>query len=225
MSNKKDIVDYYELLHLSRSADKKEIKKKYFELVKKYHPDVIEQLNPEEQNKIYLINEAYKTLVDDSLREKYDKDLEANTKSVHLDDKEAARKYFALGRKYMHEKEFSKAVKAFRKGLQYDGGNAQAWSILGKALSEMGNLHDAATCSKRAVEINDSSGELFANLAGIYEKAGMIHLAIKNYQMAAMWSPSNSSYRSKLNELKEKKECIEKPDGFMDKLKKFFKGK
>lgn len=63
--------DYYELLGVDRDAGKKEIKKAYRRLAKKYHPDSGSEEASEEKFK--KINEAYRVLSDDEKREKYDR--------------------------------------------------------------------------------------------------------------------------------------------------------
>ena len=60
--------DPYEILGLSKDATFSEIKKKYLELVKKYHPDILmgkgadEEIIQEGTKKLQEINEAYKIL-------------------------------------------------------------------------------------------------------------------------------------------------------------------
>ncbi len=64
-------IDYYELLEVSRNADKTVIKKAYRKLAMKYHPDK----NPNDskaEEKFKSINEAYQVLGDQEKRSIYD---------------------------------------------------------------------------------------------------------------------------------------------------------
>ncbi|MFC1801485.1 molecular chaperone DnaJ [Nanoarchaeota archaeon] len=62
--------DYYEILGVSKSSSKEEIKKAYKKLAKKYHPDI----NKEEgaEAKFKEINEAVSILADEQKRQQYD---------------------------------------------------------------------------------------------------------------------------------------------------------
>ncbi len=65
-------LSYYEILEISRDADKTTIKKAYRKMAKQYHPDK----NPgdkEAEHKFKLCNEAYQCLSDDQQRSIYDR--------------------------------------------------------------------------------------------------------------------------------------------------------
>jgi molecular chaperone DnaJ len=62
--------DYYDILGVSRSADKSEVKKAYRRLARQYHPDVNKADDAE--SKFKEINEAYEVLSDDDKRARYD---------------------------------------------------------------------------------------------------------------------------------------------------------
>ena len=59
----------YEILELKPNASEQDIKKAYYTLSKKYHPDKCKDTNATE--KFQQINSAYQILLDDKVREKY----------------------------------------------------------------------------------------------------------------------------------------------------------
>uniref|UniRef100_V5GLP0 Putative lethal tumorous imaginal disc protein n=1 Tax=Ixodes ricinus TaxID=34613 RepID=V5GLP0_IXORI len=63
--------DYYEVLGVSRNSNQKDIKKAYYQLAKKYHPDT-NKGDPEAAKKFQEVSEAYEILSDDSKRQQYD---------------------------------------------------------------------------------------------------------------------------------------------------------
>ncbi len=60
--------DYYETLGINKSASKEEIKKAFYKMAHKYHPDK----KGGNESKFKEVNEAYQVLSDDSKRSKYD---------------------------------------------------------------------------------------------------------------------------------------------------------
>ena len=63
--------DYYDVLGVSRNADKTEIKTAFRKLAREYHPDVSKHADAE--TKFKEINEAYEVLSDDDKRARYDR--------------------------------------------------------------------------------------------------------------------------------------------------------
>lgn len=62
--------DFYEVLGISKSASKDDIKNAYRKLAKQYHPDV--NKDPDAPKKFEEIQEAYDVLYDDTKRQQYD---------------------------------------------------------------------------------------------------------------------------------------------------------
>jgi DnaJ-class molecular chaperone len=81
--------NYYEILEISKHSSQYEIKKSYFNLALKHHPDrnrhLVNDEYKENEEKFKEITLAFKVLYDPIEREKYDQMLEAkNTKRKHV---------------------------------------------------------------------------------------------------------------------------------------------
>jgi len=63
--------DYYQILGVSRNASAKDIKKAYYQLAKKYHPDVNKD-DPKAAKQFQEVSEAYEVLSDEGKRQQYD---------------------------------------------------------------------------------------------------------------------------------------------------------
>lgn len=83
---KRSASNYYEILGVSYDASSMEIKKAYYALAKKYHPDA----NPTDNSKKFReISEAYSTLINPDKKEEYDMKLSAGSFTSKKDSKES----------------------------------------------------------------------------------------------------------------------------------------
>ena len=68
--------DYYKVLQISRDASTVDVRKAFFNLAKKYHPDLNTHKREEDRQQAKIlfqeINEAHQILADEKLRAKYD---------------------------------------------------------------------------------------------------------------------------------------------------------
>ena len=80
--------NYYEILEIPKNSSQYEIKKSYFILALKHHPDRNRHLVNEEyienEDKFKEITKAFKVLHDPIEREKYDQILETKSPKIHV---------------------------------------------------------------------------------------------------------------------------------------------
>lgn len=77
-------MDYYEILGVSKNADKDEIKGAFRKLARQYHPDVNKAADAEEKFK--ELGKAYETLMDDEKRALYDRYGEDGLRNAGFDN-------------------------------------------------------------------------------------------------------------------------------------------
>ena len=85
-------IDYYEILEISRTADKESIKKAYRKLALQFHPDR-NQGDSEAESKFKDINEAYRVLSTGSTKRRYDRmwNTHVGRKQIKKDYEESTR--------------------------------------------------------------------------------------------------------------------------------------
>ncbi len=75
--------NYYEILEVNKKASKEIIDKAYKVLIKKYHPDLYsDEKQQYAERKTKEINEAYRILSNEFLREQYDNELEKQVENM-----------------------------------------------------------------------------------------------------------------------------------------------
>ena len=72
---KGNIINYYEIFNIPVDAVKEDIRSAFCNLVKIYHPDISHKNTEIERKKIDLIIKGYKILIDDTLRNDYNRYL------------------------------------------------------------------------------------------------------------------------------------------------------
>jgi len=93
--------DHYKILGIQRSATTEEVKKAYFDLAKKYHPD---SGDASAVKKFYQISTAYKILSDLSAKKSYDSHLESS-KKVKLTENISESSFYSSKRESYRDEE------------------------------------------------------------------------------------------------------------------------
>src|SRR5579872_498864 len=207
--------NHYEALGLPPTATPEQIKRKYRELARRYHPDV--NASAEAANRIISINQAYRVLGDPDRRATYDAErLVAQTPSAprpqarpaaQQRQSAAAREpdgtvhFDGFGRAYTRPK--APARKAPPPRATADTQTKPLARILSEAKLAFIN-RDYTGCYKlcqEALQINPREAAAHEILGDIYLHRGDSERASTAFSYAVQFNPRNQSAQAKLNRL------------------------
>jgi curved DNA-binding protein CbpA len=138
MTNKEK---YYEILQLNHSATRKDIKKAYRELAKKWHPDKYaddQEYCKKAQEQFILITEAYEKLINDSENEE---SVSFTNIKVNVNDKnDQAQTYYNLGVYAYENDEWKEAIDYFSQAIKINNSFAEAYFYRGTILEKQNYL-------------------------------------------------------------------------------------
>lgn len=210
--------DYYKILGVSPTVSQDEIKKAFFKLAKKYHPDKHRgSESGEYEIRFAQINEAYNVLKDKTAKSEYDSRAKAQptAATASSDNKYRAEELYQTALKAIKLKDVNSAIDLLKAAVRLEPEKAEYYSTLGLALSEKPRrLHEAREMCEKAVEIEPYDVGNYLNLGKVYKKAGLHMRAQKQFEKALHWDPENAIARYELQGVRQK--------GFLSRvLKKF----
>jgi curved DNA-binding protein CbpA len=117
-----DEEDYYMILGVNKDSSKQEIKDSYYGLVKKYHPDILANLDDdtrEKADRIFSeISIAYQTLNDDEKRMEYDSASVLDDIKSEAQELYQAEITFNEGSALLKQKKYEQAEEKFNKAIE-----------------------------------------------------------------------------------------------------------
>ena len=161
---------------------------------------------------VKILEEAEAILLNPSKRSEYDKQLknaprqEASTDKAVLD---AAQDLVAEGRKLLADGNIGDTLYVATKATERDGGNPEAWALLGRARFLFGDVDDAIYEYKRAIKLKPNEGRYYDELGDIYDDTGKLDDALVQYKRAAQVEPGVAWYRADVARLLAKQGNVE----------------
>lgn len=216
---------YYEFLDVSPEASTTEVKTAYFQLAKRFHPDLFyrrveEALHNRIQNAFTVLAHAYETLRNTDLREVYDfklrkeiADLEKRGKSAAANEpqtpiqmlEEQAAESFEQGFNLLMDEEYEDAIPFLARAVHHVGGNARYRAYFGKALSANKETYRQAESEfQAALRIEPENLDYRLMLADLFIKIGLNRRAEGELKRVLEKAPNNHEARSLLDSLLNK---------------------
>jgi len=172
---------HYEVLGLPKTATVAQIKRRYRELVRRYHPDVAADKST--SHRLFLqINQAYEVLNDAARKKAYDESLELD--AMIQAKRAAAQQPSAQATRPAGAPHAPRKVPQLLKDAQF--------AFIQKRFAT------AADLCKRALAIESRSARACAMLGDIYRAQGKTSSAIKYYNYAVQYDPTDSDSEKKL---------------------------
>jgi curved DNA-binding protein CbpA len=188
----------YEILGVETGAATPDIRRAYYAHAHRLHPDKFrrEEMKAQAEKVFARITEAYSTLSREESRRLYDEDLARSTgqnrNQEHIDPAVMARLNFSRGKALYDKGKYPYALPFFANACQQDAARGVHFLYLGLTQSHNPRLRrEAVENLKKAIELDPSSAEPYANLGTLYIRMGLKERGQEMYRKALQWDASN----------------------------------
>ena len=189
--------DLYHALGVASTAATDEIRRAYYALARRYHPDKFrnEKIKDKAEQVFARITEAYSTLSDHEARSRYDGELASSHGSADRgtsDTTDLARENFRRGRDEIDRGRFTEAMAFLMHACEQDPNRSEYFEYLGATQGRNPRFRKQAEESLlKAIALSPTNAGAYVHLAELYERAGAADRAKEFYRKALAWDPDN----------------------------------
>jgi len=201
--------NHYEVLRVTPTASREEIKKAYFRLAKEYHPDrhfesEMGQVKKELEALFVRITQAYDTLLVEKKRKAYDAEL-ASGKQNQKQGGITHQDLFARGQAALQKGDLRDACYFFQEAIDKmpeKVDKAVYYLQYGQTMARIpGKLRDAAEILRKGVALDPARTEFHIELGLIYSKTGLTQKALSSFSEALKRDPENKIAKAEIEKL------------------------
>jgi curved DNA-binding protein CbpA len=196
--------DLYHALGVASTAATDEIRRAYYALARRYHPDKFrnEAIKDKAEQVFARITEAYSTLSDHEARSRYDGEMASHRGSADRgasDTTDLARENFRRGRDELDRGRFSEALAFLMHACEQDPSRSEYFEYLGVTQGRNPRLRKQAEESLlKAIALSPTNAGAYVHLAELYERAGALDPAKEMYRKALAWDPDHPAAKRAL---------------------------
>lgn len=200
--------NYYQILGLAKDASEEDIKKAYFLLARKFHPDRFgRDLSP--QHRVLVdevfdnITKAYRTLTSQESRKNYDGKAPAPAVDSGRDVLKKADHKFRQAKTLFSQGRYEDSIILLEEVIRLNRTKGAYFLLL--ALTEVripSMRKKAETDFQRAIELEPWNPECYVGLGMLYRQEGMTLKATKLFQKALEYDPDHEIALKELNALR-----------------------
>jgi len=213
ISRKLSTLNYYQILGVSQQASEMDIKKAYFQLARKYHPDLFgRNLSPEIKGQIDVVfdavTKAYRTLMSKDQKLGYDSKLPAAQKAKvdEQDTSKTAEIRFRQGKTLFNQGRYEESLIYLEQAVRLKD-KGDYYLLLALAESKIPSLSKKAEKDfLKAAELEPWNPEAYVGLGILYKKEGLMMRAKKQFEKALEVDAEHKVARRELAALFSEKE-------------------
>lgn len=200
-------LNYYQILNVSSSSTPEKMKKAYFQLARKFHPDLYPRNLPVEikqkiEDVFDVITKAFRTLSDPTKKEEYDKKLES---PEYLDGREIehrAEVKFRQAKTLYNQARYEEAYALLREATRLINNKEKYFRLMGMTLAKLAHYaKEAETSYIKAIKLEPWDPENYVALGLLYKKEGLLIRARKQFQRALALDPEHPIAKRELTAL------------------------
>jgi curved DNA-binding protein CbpA len=197
LSREIDSMNYYQILNIERDASHKEIKKSYFEMARKYHPDRFDRgLSQDSKDMIEEvfghITRAFQTLNNEKEKQDYDAKLDEPEEVDRKTLEQKADGKFRQGKGLYNRGKYEDALVYFEEAIRMKSNKANYFLFLAKTESKVPSFNEKAEEDfYKAIELEPWNAEHFFSLGEFYNQEGLSVKAKKQFKKALDIDPEH----------------------------------
>lgn len=196
--------NYYQVLGVGADASQEDIKKSYFRLARKFHPDLFSrELPKEDTHKIATvfdhITKAYQTLSDEKRKGDYDKELSSPPQDDRKNVIREAEKRFRQGKTLFDQGRYEEALVFLEQSVRLTQDKARNYILLAMTQAKLHIYRKEAEKNFiRATRLEPWNAEALVGLGVLYKKEGLHVKARKQFERALQIDPDHKIARREL---------------------------
>jgi len=182
--------NYYQFFRVARDAPEEEIKKAYFQMVRKCHPDrfgrnLAPDIKAQVDDIFDQVTKAYRTLVDRGARLEYDQKLSLGSQEEAGSQAKKADIKFRQGKTLFNQGRFEEAVILLEQAIRLGRPKGDYYLLLGMAEAKVPAFRKKAEQDYlRAIELEPWNPEGLVALGMLYKNEGMTTKARRQFEKA-----------------------------------------
>ena len=192
--------NHYRVLGVDRTADENAVRRAYYKIAKRFHPDRFrrpgfEEIIGEIESMFATTTEAYNTLTGEKTRYDYDRliaDQACGARSQDVDHVTSARESYLRARKHLDSGDLFDALRLLETACQTDPSRAEYLYYLGLVQTRNPKWRKKAEANfLKVIEMSPADTRAYLQLAQLYKSGGLAHRAAEMFEKVLEWEPDN----------------------------------